>query len=446
MKRPVNRRQFFGAVSAAPLALRPAKAAGANGALAVFGGPPVRTAPFPSWPRMGALEKQALVEVLESGQWFRGTSGRFAKQFETDYAKLTGTQHCLATANGTSALLASLAALGVGPGDEVIVPPYTFVATINVVLVHHALPVFVDTDRETFQIDARKIEAAITPRTRAIIPVHLGGAAADMDTILAISRKHKVPVIEDACQAHMGEWRGKKVGSLGNAGCFSFQGSKNLNSGEGGAIITNDSALIERCYTFHNNGRGRSTGGYDFAYRTYGANLRMTQFQAALLTAQMTRLEEQAKTRDENAAYLTSLLREIPGIRPARMYDGCTRNAYHLYMFRYDAEQFAGAPRRAFLKALHAEGIPASGGYSPLNKEPFLKHTIGSAAYKAIYPGDVIAKWEERNQCPANDRLCEGAVWLTQNVMLGTRSDMEQIADAVRKIQSNAADLKRLSA
>ena len=445
MSRSVSRRRFFAAAPAAGAVVR-AAATASGGALAVLGGPRVRSEPFPSWPRIGAVEEQALADVLRSGQWFRGTSGRFARAFEEEYAKLTGARHCLATANGTSALFTSLQAVGAGAGDEVIVPPYTFVATVNVVLLHHALPVFVDSDLDTFQIDARKVEAAITDRTKAIVPVHLGGSAADLDAILALAKKRNIPVIEDACQAHLGEWRGRKVGSLGSTGCFSFQGSKNLNSGEGGAIITSDPELFERCYAFHNNGRGRATAGYDFSYRTHGANLRMTQFQAAILTAQMTRLEEQAKTREQNAAYLTGMLKEIPGILPARMYDGCTRNAYHLYMFRYSGQSFAGAPRRAFLKALNAEGIPASGGYSPLNKEPFLKNALASRAYRALYSQETLARWEERNACPVNDRLCTEAVWLTQNMLLGPRRDMDQIAEAVRKIQAGAAELKRLPA
>ena len=294
----------------------------------------MRRTPFPSWPVADAREEDALLGVVRSGKWFRG---QHVAAFEKAYASLMGATGCLATANGTSALITSLAALGIGPGDEVIVPPYTFVATVNAVLLMHALPVFVDTDLETFQIDARKIEAAMTDRTRAIIPVHLGGAAADLDTILPVAQKRGIPVVEDACQAHLAEWRGRKVGTYGTAGCFSFQASKNLNAGEGGAILTSDDALLERCYRFHNNSRGRRNTGNDFSYHNTGANLRMTEFQAALLVAQMTRLEAQARTRDENAAHLTSLLKAIPGIAPARMYEGCTRNAYHLYMFRYDA-------------------------------------------------------------------------------------------------------------
>jgi dTDP-4-amino-4,6-dideoxygalactose transaminase len=452
-KSSVSRRKFFasaigaaalgriGAASshtqasaAAPM-VRPAAALPA-----LLGGTPVRRGPFPPWPVVSSREEDALVALVQRGRWFRGEQ---VAAFESAYASLTGATGCLATANGTSALITSLAALGVGPGDEVIVPPYTFIATVNAVLLMHALPVFVDTDIETFQIDARKIEAAITPRTRAVIPVHLGGSAADLDTILPIASRRGIPVVEDACQAHLAEWRGRKVGSYGSTGCFSFQASKNLNSGEGGAIITSDQALLETCYRFHNNSRGRGGNGTDFSYTRTGANLRLTEFQAALLLAQMSRLEAQSKAREENAAYLTKRLAEIPGITPARMYDGCTRNAWHLYMFRYDSSQFSGLSRAAFLKALAAEGIPASGGYSPLNTQPFLEEAFATRGFKAIYPAETLHGWRDRNRCPQNDRLCSEAVWLTQTMLRGPRRDMDDVADAVLKVRAHAAQLKQ---
>jgi perosamine synthetase len=409
---------------------------------AVLGGTPVRTAAFPNWPVQDSREEQALLSVLRSGKWGRGGGGQ-VKAFETQYATATGTQHCLATANGTSALLTALAALGIGAGDEVIVPPYTFVATINAVLTLHAMPVFVDTDIETFQIDASKMAAALTPQTRLILPVHLGGSVADMDAIMALSTARNVPVLEDACQSHLAQWKGRHVGSIGRAGCFSFQASKNLNSGEGGAIITNDQALADKAFAFHNNGRPGS--GTDFAYRVSGLNLRLTEFQASLLMAQMTRLDSQATRRETNAAYLTSQLAQIPGITPAKMYPGVTRNAYHLYMFRYDPAGFAGLPRAAFLKALRAEGVPASTGYSPLNKEPFLANTFATTGYQRIYGAAALKAMEERNRTPQNDRLCEEAVWLTQTMLIGPREDMDTIVDAVRKIQKHAGDIARQS-
>jgi len=439
MRNDLTRRKLLAAASTAIAAARPSWA-NDNDKLAVLGGSPLRTAPFPGWPVIAENEEQAWMKVLRGGKWNR-LDGDHARQFEEAWAAKLGAKHCLATANGTSALIISLNALGIGPGDEVIVPPYTFVATINAVLMQHAIPVFVDTDPETFQIDARKIEAAITERTRCILPVHLGGSPADMDTILEIGRKHRLPVLEDACQAHLAEWRERKVSMLGALGCFSFQASKNLNSGEGGAILTNDTDLYRVCQSFHNNGRGDTGSG--FGYVRNGANLRITEFQAVLLTEQLKRVENQSRRREQNAAYLTKQLAEIPGIRPARMYPGATRNAYHLYMFRYDKTQFANLARRQFLKALEAEGIPCSGGYTPLNKEPFLKHSFDSRAYRAIYPSKQLEEWTERNHCPANDRLCEEAVWFTQTMLLGQSEDMDQITGAVRKIQRQAAMLAR---
>jgi dTDP-4-amino-4,6-dideoxygalactose transaminase len=442
MPAPLNRRTFLAATAAGASWTIVSRRAGASQP-AALGGEPVREAPFAAWPVVRANDQQALVEVLHSGHWFRD-SGQQVNQFEAAYAALTGARHCVATANGTSALLASLGALGIGPGDEVIVPPYTFVATINVVLMNYAIPVFVDTDPRTFQIDSQKVEAAITDRTAAILPVHLGGSAADLDTILAIGKRHKLPVIEDACQAVLGEWRHRKLGTWGVTGCFSLQESKNLNCGEGGAILTDDPAVAELCYAFHNNGRPRDYENFDLDVSGgRAANLRLTEFQAALASAQMTRLEQQAQIRESNAAYLTSLLREIPGISPAEMYPGCTRNAYHLYMLRYDSKHFANLPRVKFQRAMRAEGIPTSSGYTPLNQQPFLAATFNTRGYRRIYPDSYLRQWKERNHCPENDRLCDEAIWLYQSVFLGERGDMDQIAEAVRKIQAHADRLAK---
>jgi dTDP-4-amino-4,6-dideoxygalactose transaminase len=434
-----TRRRFL---AAAPLAGAALAADTHADRPAMLGGAKAHPAPFPSWPVVDQTEERAILDTLRSGKWYRGNGANVAR-FEEAYKQLTGARACLATANGTSALVTSLNAMGIEPGDEVIVPPYTFIATVNAVLRQYAVPIFVDTDPETFQMDARKLEDAITPRTRAIIPVHLGGNVCNLDAILPIAARHNVPVLEDACQAHLAEWRGRKVGTFGLAGCFSFQASKNLNSGEGGAILTNDEDLRERCFAFHNNGSGFRSIGSNFTYNSTGCNLRMPEFQAALLTAQMTRIEAQARTRTGNASYLTSMLKEIAGIAPAAMYDGCTRNAYHLYMFRYGKQQFAGLPRSAFLKALAAEGVPASGGYSPLNTQPFLNNALHSRGYQRILPAKEIAAWEARNRCPANDHLCEEAVWLVQTMLLAPRDSMERIAGAIRKIQKYAGELAK---
>jgi dTDP-4-amino-4,6-dideoxygalactose transaminase len=445
MRQNPTRRDFFsrsvaGAalLTAAPQATpAPAQSAAKP---ALLGGAPVRSKPFPSWPIISGGEEKAWGEVLHSGKWCR-LDGDRATHFEQAWAGMLGARFCKATSSGTTALHSSLNALGVGPGDEVIVPPYTFVATINVVLLQFALPVFVDSDRETFQIDAGKIEAAITPRTKAILPVHLGGSAADMDKILEIGRRRGIPVLEDACQAHLGEWRNKKLSTLGALGCFSFQASKNLNSGEGGAILSNNEDVFARAAAFHNNGRGKV--GYEFSYVSNGSNHRITEFQATMLLEQLKRLEAQARTREQNAQYLTSQLKEIPGIRPARMYEGCTRNAYHLYMFRYDPAGFGGLARAAFLKALEAEGIPCSGGYDPLNKEPFIEKTVSSNHFRRLFSDAELAQYRERIQCPENDKLCEEGLWMSQTMLLGTRSDMDQIVEAVLKIRKHAAALAK---
>lgn len=451
----MNRRQFLGTTATAGAGITyglsqfsPAfgaqTTAGSTAKPALLGGDPVRKGGFPSWPVVEQNDEQGLLEVMRSRKWSRSYGGAVSNKFEETYANLMGSKHCIATANGTSALFASLGALGIGPGDEVILPPYTFVATLNAIILQYALPIFVDSDPETFQIDARKIESAITERTTALLPVHLGGNVADMDTILAVAKKRKLAVIEDACQSHLAEWRGRKAGSLGDTGCFSFQASKNWNCGEGGAVLCNDAELAEKVYAFHNNCRPRNTAAYNFSYLgSRGANLRLTEFQASLLLSQMARVEEQARRRTENADYLTSMLKEIPGILPEKMYAGCTRNAYHLYMFRYHADKFGGLPRAKFFKAMGAEGISCSSGYSPLNKEPMIKTLLQTRAYQKLYPPEVLKNWEERTQCPANDKLCQEAVWFTQTMLLGPRSDMDAIAEAIRRIHTHAAEIAK---
>lgn len=446
MKSQVSgRREFLkqGALGATGALLAPsflAAAADTDAAKpALLGGKPLRTASFSRWPQLHDGDNAAWQEVLEARGWCR-LNGKNVSNFEEVYAELLGARHCLATANGTSALIASLNGVGVGAGDEVLVPPYTFVATVNAVLLQHALPVFVDTDRETFQMDAEKAEAAITGETRCMIPVHLGGNAPDMDKFMSISEARDIPVIEDACQSHLGEWRGKCFGTVGKTGCFSFQVTKNLSGGEGGAVLTDDEDLFKDMFSFHTNGRpwDRSIG---FNYTRNGTNIRMTEFQGCLLLRQLLHLEAQSQTREQNAAYLTSMLGEIPGIYPAKMHEGCTRNAYHLYMFRLDSEAFDGLGRDRFLEALRAEGIPCSPGYAPLTKEPFLRRALESRGFQRVFGEQRIKQYFDELACPENDRLCGEAVWFTQNMLIGPRSDMDEIAGAITKIRQHAKDL-----
>ena len=441
MSRELNRRQFVAATTSAGVGLALTGVAQAAEKPAVLGGKPVRTGGYQSWPKVDAADEKSVLEVVRSGRWYRGRS---VNEFERTFAKLNQAKYCVATASGTSALYTSLGALAVGPGDEVIVPPYTFMATVTVALLNYAMPVFVDSDRETFVMDPGKLEAAITGRTAAIIPVHIGGTAADVDSILAIANRRKVPVIEDACQAHLGRWRNRNLGAWGTTGCFSFQVSKNLPSGEGGAILTNDETMANKCFAFHTCCRRRPGASSNFAYEGgRNTNARMTEFQGALLLSQMDGLEQRAKTRSQNADYLSSMLREIPGIIPARMYEGCTRNAYHIYMFRYQPEEFSGLSRDNFLRAMRAEGIPCSGGYSPLNKAGFIRDALNSRPYIRVYGKAAVEKWAQRNQCPQNDKLCGEAVWFMQNMLLGPRSDMDEIVEAIGKIRAHASALAR---
>jgi len=450
METKFNRRNFVSATSIAGvgLAFGLPNISFASGATiekpAILGGAKAHSGSFPGWPMIDATEEKALSDVLQSKRWCRLGSAK-VDSFEAEYKKLSGAKHCLATSSGTNALYTILGALDIGPGDEVIIPVYTFIATYNVVVLNYALPVFVDTDIESFQIDASKIEAAITKQTKMIMPVHIGGSPADLDKIINIGLKTKIPIIEDACQAHLAEWRGKKVGTYGLAGAFSFQGSKNLNSGEGGAIFTNDDSFAQTCYSFHNQGQGgKVTAFTPGGSGTRGTNVRLSEFQGGVLLAQMTRVVDQANLRTENANYLTKMMKEIPGITPAKLYEGTTRSAYHLYMFRYDKTQFSGLSRDKFLEALAKEGVPCSKGYGMTNKDAYVTGLAKNKHFLNIYGAKTMNQWLERNQCPQNDKLTqEQSVWFFQNMLLGSKTDMEQIVEAIRKIQKYAAEISK---
>lgn len=447
MNNNLDRRKFINVLSLAGTGLAVglphlASSVNRNPKPALLGGPKAHPGGYPSWPVFDQTEENALVEVLKSKSWGR-LNGDTVASFEKAYQKLFGAKHCLGVSSGTSALYTILGAMDLGPGDEVILPVYTFVATYNVVVLNYALPVFVDTDLESFQIDADKIEPAITPQTKLIMPVHIGGSPANLDKIMEVGHKSGIPIIEDACQAHLAEWKGKPVGNFGLAGAFSFQSSKNLNTGEGGAVITNDSDFAQTCYRFHNQGQGGRTTSYQAGSGTRGTNMRLTEFQGGILLAQMTRLKEQSRRRSENAAYLTSLMKEIPGIEPAKLYEGTTNSAYHLYMFRFDKSHFANMDRDIFLKALNAEGVPCSSGYGTMNKQEYVTGLAENKHYLRIYGKKTMEDWLERNQCPQNDLLAsEQAVWFTQTMLLGTKNDMEQIVEAINKIQKHAGELK----
>jgi dTDP-4-amino-4,6-dideoxygalactose transaminase len=397
--------------------------------LAILGGRPVRERPFPAWPVFGEAEEKALVRALRSGEWGR-CDGQEVATFERRFAAFCGAGHAVAVANGTVSLRIALLAAGLQAGDEVIVPPYTFIATASAVVEANGTPVFADIDPRTFNIDPRAVERAITPRTRAIIPVHMGGLPADMDAMLALARRRGLTVIEDAAHAHGSELEGRRAGSLADLASFSFQSSKNLTAGEGGIITTSDGALAERCVSFHNC--GRVSGGVWYEHHLIGGNYRLGEFQGAILNAQLDRLEAQIETRDRNGKYLAGRLREIPGILPQERGPDCTRHAYHLFLYRIDPEAF-GLERGPLHEALRAEGVPASDGYvRPLYRQPlFLERNFGPFQGRGGPPSpDYRAV-----SCPACEAICasQGA-WLEQRLLLGSREDMDDIVRAFEKV------------
>jgi len=419
---------------------------------AVLGGTPVRAHGLRNdWPVYDASDIRMLMDSFYSNEWCSLGASRCV-EFEEKWAELNEVPYCILTTNGTSALLSSLMALGVGPGDEVITTPYTYSASYGVIFALNALGVFVDTDPETQKIDADLIEDRINEHTRAILPVHIGGGAADMDKILSISKKYDIPVVEDACQAWLGEWRGKKLGTLGDTGCFSFNYYKNICSGEGGAIVGSSPNLMDICDSITNDGRAsrrkrskartgserESVGGHPYP----GLNFRLTEIQAAILMGQLQRIEEHQKIRNENFDYLDSLLKEIPGISPVKRYSGQTRHGCHLYMMSYEKSYFSGLHKSQFAKAVNAEGIAVSGGYGKSNLSGQVENHLNSRSFQSVFSKSRLEKYRKENHCPQNDHIAEETgLWMGQRAFLGTRGDMEDIAEAMAKIQKSAAQL-----
>ncbi len=425
--------------------------------LAIQGGAPERTKPFPTWPVFDQREETAVVEVIRSGKWWQYTLGEAVKtqepqaaqprakvaEFQEAFARNQGAKYGIACANGTAALEVALKALGVGPGDEVIVPPYTFVATASAVLLINAVPIFADLDYDTFNIDPVRVEEAVTPRTKAIIPVHFAGHAVDMAPLLEIAKRHNLSVLEDAAHAHGAAWNGRGLGSIGHLGTFSFQVSKNMTAGEGGMITTNDQTLCELCESYI--WAGRKSGKPWYEYYRLGWNYRMTELQAAVLLQQLQRLNAQNSKRMENARYLNSRLSKIPGIRPLSIRDYVTAHSHHLYIFRFNESEF-GISRADFLAALQAEGVPCSSGYAhPLYRNPvFLQRGFypHECPINCGHYGQALDYASFEARCPNAERACREAVWFEHRMLLAEQEDMEDIARAVTKIYEHRADFK----
>jgi dTDP-4-amino-4,6-dideoxygalactose transaminase len=404
--------------------------------LAINGGTPVRRRPFPAWPVWGDEEIKNLTEVVKSGKW-GSLHGDKTALLERQFADLHCATEGVCINSGTTALQIALMAADVEAGAEVIVPAYTFIATATAVIEVGCVPVFVDVEAETCNINPVEIEKAITEKTAAIMPVHFAGRPANMDEILAIGRKHDLVIIEDAAQAWGAKWDNLPVGAIGKAGVFSFQSSKNINSGEGGILLTNDNIVAKMARSHSNCGRSDDGEWYEHFY--YGGNYRLTEFQAAVLLAQFQRYPELHKIRLANLEYLNEKLSDIPGIEICRPDDRISDHACHIFIFRINPAEFSSKSKKSIIHALQKEGIPANGGYSlPLYKQPvFLNKSFGRRGKSVDFPIDYSAF-----HCPVTESLCnDQAIWLRQNMLLGTRDDMDDIVNAISKVQEQAHTL-----
>lgn len=404
--------------------------------LALLGGRKTKTKAFPQWPQFDDAERKALNEVLESRVWWR-TPGTKTLEFEQAFARFHGARHGVAVTNGTAALEVAMAAVGIGPGDEVILPDFTFVATASAVLFANALPVLVDVLPDTFCIDPKLVEAAITPRTKAIIAVHMGGHPADLDALTELARKKGLALIEDSSHAHASEWRGKRIGTYGVAGTFSFQSSKLMTAGEGGMIISNDDTFERNARSVHDC--GRMPGEWFYSHFIYGSNYRLSEWQGAVLMAQLGRLDEQTRRRHQNSRVLDRELSRIPGITPQKLDARCTRNGQYAYIFHFNNKEFAGISTERFIEALNAEGIPNQASYPPLHE----LHMFRNGEYRKCLGGPQ-AKEEHaflKHEFPHTQSAAWETVWIPQPALLGDEQDLYEIVAAISKIQKQAKEL-----
>ncbi len=396
--------------------------------LAAFGGTPVRTSPFPGWVRVTDNDRQNLIRTVRSGEW---TEGAQRRAFETRFAADCGAKHCFAVANGTVSLELILRAMGIGYGDEVILPPWTFIATFSSIVFTGATPVFADIDADTYCLSAADTERKITSRTKAIVAVAVAGRPVDFDALEALAKRHGIKLIVDAAQAVGASWKGKRICAYGDAASVSCQNTKNLTCGEGGIITTNDDALAERLSAL----LGR-TGQTSFASVAQDHNL--SEFQSALLNSQYEKLYGEIDTRADNAAYLCGRLHGLDFVAPTAYDERVTRHAYHLFILRFNSAVLAerGINRDQFLSAVSAEGIPLGAGYAPLYAFPcvssdYTRRIIGTTVDTSPLPNTEAAAYTEGS-------------WMYQSVLLGTHRDMDDIADALIKVWAHADDVRRL--
>ncbi|MDP9237260.1 MAG: DegT/DnrJ/EryC1/StrS family aminotransferase [Chloroflexota bacterium] len=401
--------------------------------LAVRGGDPLRTKPWPDWPQHDERELRNVQRVLESGNWGGFPSPNvMAGEFAARFAAHHGATYGICTTGGTTAIEVALKAAGLERGDEVLVPALTFYATAFAALVQGFKPVFVDIDPNSWCIDPAQIERHITPDTRAILPVHLGSRMADMDRIGEIAAAHQLRVIEDCAHMHGGFWRERGAGTLGDLGCFSFQSSKLMTSGEGGIILTSDETMAERCNAYVNSGRGHGSDRQAAEGTMLGWNYRITEFQAAVLLAQLERLPEQIALRNENIAHFEKRVAELDGVSTLR-HDGrmTTRSGYGVIL-RYDEAAWRGMPRDRFARALYAEGMRLHAAfYTPVYQTPLFAWK--DAPIEVDYT-DV--------HCPVAEKAAHREmIWIPHEVFLGTTADIDDLCDGIVKIRSNIEEL-----
>ncbi len=393
--------------------------------LAILGGDPVRRAPFARWPQHLPSDSARLQSVLESGHWGGfPVPSRYAAEFAENFAALHGARYGLCIANGTIALIAALKAAGIQFGDEVIVPAYTWDGTATAVLFAGGIPVFADIDPDTYCLDAVSVERAITPGTRAVIPVHLAMRFTDMDALAALAKTHHLKIIEDCAHAHGGAYRGRGAGSMGDLGCFSFQESKLMTAGEGGIVLTSDLAHFEHLQSQVNCGRASLTD--QFEQRVLGSNYRMTEWQAAMLIGQLEMLPELAVRRATAARRLTEALSTLDGVRALPPQPGITRETNYCYVFQYSAPRVG---RDLFCAALEAEGIPCDGRfYEPVYRSPlFCSSPDISPQLRGVDYSGV--------SCPVSERAAyREAVWLPQFLLIGEDRDVDDVAAAIAKV------------
>jgi dTDP-4-amino-4,6-dideoxygalactose transaminase len=412
--------------------------------LAILGGPKTRTEAFPEWPVWDQRDIDATTAVIKSGRWGgHPFPGPKTAELARKFAELQGAQYAVPMANGTITMEVALRAAGIGWGDEVIVPAYTFAATAAAPMAAGAIPVIVDIDPNTYCIDPKAVERAITPKTKAVIPVHLGHQMADMDAILAIAEKHNLVVVEDCAHAHGARWRGKGAGTLGHFGSFSLQSSKILTSGEGGILICRTAELAGLAASVIDCGRGHKAGGGEDDHNglaLMGANFRMGEIQAALAVVGLERFPEQARQREEMAAYMDEALSEVQGVRVLARDQRHTTRSFYRYIFAIDPQKY-GVEHDVLCAALDAEGVDCWMGYEAMHHYDLFQPQKSRLAVPSAFP-----EYFQFNNMhlPEAERACEHeAVWLDENIFRSGRKGVDDAVKAIAKIQRNAVELAK---